>query len=90
MKLSVQDKLSRHVTVLLDGIDVTTECQMADEDNGVVECFDRDENGKIKVDGWRDTAFKIVSGRVEITIRDNAPGWAKNEYEAMRGKEVTA
>ena len=50
MRIAVGDVGADHAKVWLDGVDVSKDCFLADEENGVVYVFVRDEAGKYVID----------------------------------------
>ena len=85
MIATVSEKWTRYARVWLDGVDVTNECRMADE-SGVVEILKRGIDGKAIIENNK-LAWEWKSGDVKIGIKDNAPDWAKTQYDAFRIKE---
>lgn len=84
MKLGVGDLISRYVRVELDGIDVTKQCDYASEDDGTVRIFAHDPP-RVDREMW-----KMVSGRVEIFLREDAPKPVREKYNEMRYDEMKA
>lgn len=56
----------RHSRVLLDGVDVTAGCFLADDDTGEVGHYLRDASGHFYRDGPFRAAQELRTGKVEI------------------------
>ncbi len=58
--------------VLLDGVDISTDCQVADDERGAAWCFLRDADGRIYQSPYRpdEVARELRRGRVEILAND--------------------
>jgi hypothetical protein len=80
MRLTTDDALARHVTVTLDGVDVTNYCAMADEQGGSVELF-KSTLG--------DFTFLPPRGTVVIALKPDAPEWVKIRYLRRRMAEAS-
>lgn len=72
--------------ITIDGEDITKDCQVADEINGVVTCVKRDESGNAVVEG-NDVVTYERRGDVVISLRDDAPAVTQALYNKMRGIE---
>jgi hypothetical protein len=84
-RLTPKSPLARFVICTLDGKDITHDCFLADE-RGVVGLFSLDENGRrYLVDiKKRRIAREFHRGKVEISLREDAPEGAKRYYENLR------
>lgn len=82
MRLTLGCPLSGFINITLNGEDVTPNCQEAatrlDIAPGYVVLLVRD---KFDIRDWS-TAQERKSGDVQITLRDDAPEWARNMYQS--------
>jgi len=72
-----------HVTVTLDGVDVSNQCTRANEETGDVVLYRLNENGHKYVEG-EDPAMEMKTGAVEIKLRDDATVEARALYAELR------
>jgi hypothetical protein len=77
MKAGLNDPVARHCKVFLDDVDVTADCQFADEEAGIVHVLLRDEAGRRFVDpqayGGPAVATGEKHGRVRIVVDQDWP-----------------
>jgi hypothetical protein len=85
-RLMPDSPIAKFSTVTVDGVDVTNECFLADE-RGVVGIFKRNSEGKRYLsDAKRGVIAKeFRRGRVEISLREDAPEYARKYYQRLRG-----
>jgi hypothetical protein len=66
------ERSGEYLHVLLDGVDITTQCFFADDVLGVVAVYKRDENGRIQLDPeTREILRETKFGKVEIVAESN-------------------
>lgn len=68
--LTLDDPRSIHARVILDGVDVSRDCQAADDRRGWAVCFQRNEHGAfIMTPDHTEIARDVRIGHVEIFIK---------------------
>jgi hypothetical protein len=81
MRITVEDKLARYVTVTLDGVDVTNACTMANEQGGYVELVKSTPDG---------LTFYLAHGAVVIGLPPDASERVTTLYLEQRATEAPA
>lgn len=87
MRIHAQEPIARFVTATLNGEDVGARCVRAETAfeglPGRVWLLARDVFGRFRLDeSGRDFLQEIAYGDVRITLKEDAPAWAKKMYEA--------
>jgi hypothetical protein len=85
--VTVDNAIAKWCKVTLDGIDVTNDCFIADEFDGRVGLYKKNQDGKRYLEDG-DAAREYKTGKVEIALIDDAPYYAKKLYFGMRGQEL--
>jgi len=84
MKLTNNDRLSRHTVCFLDGTDETIGTICANEETGEIEQLVKDPIYPARHLGFTRT----LKGKVQLAIKENAPEWAIEEFSRLRKLET--
>lgn len=82
MKLDINHVIAQYAVVNFNDA-VIKYCIFADEDNSVVTVYKLNKEGRV-VTELDNFVTEVLTGKVEISLVDNAPDWAKIEYERIR------
>jgi hypothetical protein len=86
VRADVDDRFTRYVRVELDGVDVTNDCRIGIEEQGLVELLQRDAAGQIVADGnTGEPAWVTRRGQVVFYLKDDAPAWAVADFMERKG-----
>lgn len=81
----VERLVCRYIIVLLDGVDITADCQTADDVSGEVQLVVRNEQGlAMLTPDLSDALTEKRQGKVEIHLKDDAPAEVVEMFAAMR------